>query len=126
MADLNVGHGTPAGPDALEEVGPELADVLVVRLVQVRVLVNGGFLRVGRGEGPAVEPAHVERPFRAVEITADAGLLRFVSGVEAMLPDGGKGFELEAGHLSVGRGRVVAEDAPAAGREHLARILLFR
>src|SRR6266700_3349587 len=126
MADLNVGHGTPAGPDAVEEVRPELANVLVVRLVQVRVLVDGGFLRVGRVEGPAIEPAHVEGPFRAVEITANVGLLSFVAGVEAMLPDGGEGLELEAGHLRVGRGRVVAEDVSGAGREHFARILLFR
>src|SRR5579863_9965194 len=126
MPDLDVRHGTLVRLDTLDEVGPQLANVLVVRLIQMRVLVDGWFLGICGVERPAVEPTHVERPLRAVEIASDIGLLGFVAGIEAMLPGGGERLELEAHHLGIGSGGVVAQDVTPAGREHPARILLLR
>jgi len=40
MGDLDVAHRQARVPDRVDEVGPQLADVLVVRLVKLGILMN--------------------------------------------------------------------------------------
>src|SRR5438876_7480189 len=110
MADLDVAKRAASGANAFQEIGPQLANVLVVGLVQRGRLMDRGLLLVAGIKVPAVQPAHVEGSFGAVEIAADIRLFRFVAGVLAMLPDRGERFELEGGYLSVGRISGIALD----------------
>src|SRR5205823_5820962 len=117
--------GALVGFDALQKVSPEAADVLVVRLLQLRVLVEHGLALIAGVEGPAVQPAQMEGAFGAVEVAADVVLLRLVPRVEPVLPDRGERLELEAGDLGIRRVGAVPLDRAVAGREDRFGILLL-
>src|SRR5262245_15950192 len=94
---FDVADWLAASFDRVEEVGPQLFDVLVVGLIQLCVFVDHGVFRVRGIESPAVDPAHVKRSTGPVEITAD-GLLRMrlfgvVARKSAVLPTDGELIE---------------------------------
>ena len=125
MAFLDVaGRETPGG-DRVEKVFPKLSDILAIGGVELRLDVDGWFLCIGREEGPAVPPAHVEGAFGAVEIAANGGFLGVVVGVEAVFPCAAKAFEFEAGDEGVGGVGVVLTDEAAACGEDFAGELFF-
>jgi hypothetical protein len=86
--------GAVLPPIASEEVGPEELDVVAVRLLQLRVLVQLLLLGVGGVERPAVAPADVERALGPVEVSADLMLLGLVVGELPVLPGAGERLEL--------------------------------
>src|SRR2546425_525236 len=93
--------------------------------MELRVLMEGRFLRVARIKSPTVEPTHVERAFRAVEITPKVRSFRFVAGVDPMFPHRGEGLEFEAGDLRVRRIRIVLEDVASSCGEDFSRIFFL-
>ena len=84
--------------------------------LSLRVLVDGGLLAAGGVEGPAVEPAHVERALGAVEVAADAVLLGLVAGELAVFPRGRRSSRTRTWRPgSRARRCLSALDVPAAG-----------
>jgi len=104
MDQLDIADGPPAGLDAFQKVGPQPPDILLIRLIQLRLFVNLLLASACRKERPAFLPAHVECAFGAVEIAADTlGLLGGVARELAMLPESGKILELIRCEQMVGR-----------------------
>src|SRR5262245_5238135 len=124
---FDVADGFAASFDRVEEICPQLLDVLVVRLIQFCVFVNHRGFSVDRVKRPAVNPAHVESSAGSVEITADSlyrmCLFGVVSRKSAVLPTYGELVEFVNGDLMIGRvGRLGffsvhygAEDRTASG-----------
>lgn len=117
VADPDVADRTLAGLDAAEEVGEQLADVLIVGLVLDRSLMDRRFLAVDGVEGPAVSPACVEVALDPIKIAADVVFLSRVSGVEPVLSDGGERVEGEAGDPGVGGVGDVSPGRPISDRK---------
>src|SRR5262245_41743949 len=104
---FDVADGFAAGFDSVEEVGPQLFDILAVGLIQPGLFMDRRRLGVDRIERPTVEPSHMKSSVRPVEITAHGlgrmGLLGIVAGEAPMFPTDGKVLELVDGNLMVGR-----------------------
>ena len=101
----DVAHRRAAGLDRLHEVGPQLLDVLIIRLVQLRRFANHRLLRVHRIKRPAAQPADVQRTFLSIEIAAHAlAFLGVVSRELPVLPRRGELLELKRRDLMIRRG----------------------
>ncbi len=109
MDRLDVAHRAAARLDRAEEIGPQSLDVLLIGQVQLRFLMDLLLAPAAWIERPASLPAHVKRPFGAVEVAADTfGLVRRVAGELAVLPRQREVLELIRRHLVVRRiGRLV-------------------
>src|SRR5262245_6913050 len=104
---FDIADGLASSFDRVEEVGPQLFDVLVVWLIQFCVFVDHGVFGVDRVKSPTVNPAHVECSVGPVEITAD-GLYRVrlfgvVSRKTSVLPTDSELVEFINGHLMIRR-----------------------
>src|SRR5688572_22741018 len=98
----DVADGFRAGADRVEEVGPQLFDVLRIRCVEFRRFREDRFVRVRRIKRPTFLPAHVENSLGAVEIAADVlALVRIVTGKTAVLPLHVELVETEGGELVI-------------------------
>src|SRR5262249_14746025 len=87
MANLNVTNGPAPLYDRIEEVGPELFDVLLVWFVELGWLMQDRFVFVRRIKRPACLPGLVEGAFRPIKVAADIfAFLCFIACVGAMLP----------------------------------------
>src|SRR5579883_1507769 len=114
MTNFDVTHGATVSADAFNEIRPQQCDVLVIRLVQMRIKVHIRlFISVGIKRA-AIGPAHMKSAMIAVKVATHVGFLGPVSGIEAVLPVGRKGLKLKRHYLRVRRVRRVAPD-PASG-----------
>src|SRR5688500_12018903 len=87
VAGFDVARGGSLLLDRVDEVAPQVRDIVLVLAGKFRVLVDGWLLPVAREKRPAVVPAQVKRAIRAVEVHADRLVLaRWVAGELAMLP----------------------------------------